>query len=75
MRAGGGGVGEFVLACVLCVWGTVCLRGDVDVWWMGGVREESVLYRRAVHVLFVKCVEGICKRDGRSREEGAREVR
>ena len=42
---------------------------------MGGVREESVLYRRAVHVLFVKCVEGICKRNGRSREKGAREVR
>ena len=32
MRAGGGGVGEFVLACVMCVRRTVCLRGNVGMW-------------------------------------------
>ena len=53
MGAGGCRVDEFVFVGAECVWRTVC------GWRAGGVQEEVVLWRRAVSVLLMKCVEGV----------------
>ena len=45
---------KLLLVWAECVWGAVC------VCQAGGVRGEVVLYWRAVYVVFVECVEGVC---------------